>query len=374
MDQPTVEPSEAIAPPFSLEELEEMLPAYSFERFLDSGAMGAVYQARQKSLDRAVAVKILHPELCQDQEFRTSFEREAKAMAKLNHRNLVAVYDFGEVKDMLYIVMKFIDGQSLHDSCAGKSLVPCEAAELVAGICRGLQHAHHHRILHRDIKPANILVDASFQANIVDFGIAEAVGTDFGNQAESFCTPDYAAPETHYQGCKLDARTDIYSVGVLFYELLTGELPGEERIPPSYLIADCPPAYDDVVLQAIHPDPNHRYQEAEAFAEAIEGLLNSTPEPEVAASHTPAPTAPTHSSPHAHFTHHCRTSPSNTQNKSKAGIGLAAALIVIGLLTYVFIQQLSKPDSQQPEPEWTPEPAQPQHAGSKGGEDISQAE
>lgn len=334
----THQTDQATTPVFSLQELNQLLPAYQFEAFLDSGGMGSVYKARQKSLDRIVAIKLLHPELCQDKAFRTSFEREAKAMAKLNQRNLVPVYDFGEVENRLFIVMKFIDGQSLHDSCAGKALVPEEAAELVTGICRGLQHAHHHRILHRDIKPANILVDTSFQPNIVDFGVAEAVGTDFGNEQESFCTPDYAAPETAFQGCRLDARTDIYSVGVLFYELLTSELPGPEPVAPSALI-DCPPGYDDIVMRAIHPDPDQRYQTAEEFTEDLERLQASSTVNEkrqASQSSRPLQTRP------GSFTYHCRPPSLSTRSNhsSKATAAFITVALLIGLFGLILISQL----------------------------------
>lgn len=268
------EPTQPQPPSQSLQELEHLFPGYTFDSFLERGGMGSVYKARQQCIDRPVAIKILHPELSQNETFRTAFQREAQSMARLNHRNLVTVYDFGESQGHLYIVMQYIEGQSLHQSCEGKALVAEEAAELIASVCRGIEHAHQHQILHRDIKPANILVDQHFQANIIDFGIAETVGTDFGDLKETFCTPDYAAPETAYQGCKLDARTDIFSIGVVFYELLTGRLPGSRlatTAPPSALI-DCPPGYDDVVMRAIHPNPDQRYQRAEDLANAIDSL------------------------------------------------------------------------------------------------------
>lgn len=318
-------------PQYSTEELGELLPAYTFEKFIARGGMGSVYKARHKSLDRAVAIKLLRPEYSKDNEFRTSLEREAKAMARLNHPNLVKIYDFGEIKGRMYIIMEYVEGRSLHDSCDGKALVIEEAAELVAGICRGLHHAHSHHILHRDIKPANILVDASSLPKIVDFGIAEPMGTHYGDSTEIFCTPDYAAPETSYQGCILDAQTDIFSVGILFYELLTGELPSPDSPIPQALL-DCPPEYREITARATHPDPSKRFQTAEEFAIAVESLTHGAAETVPARALQLTSTAP----PTANFRLHCRTSYlTQSNNTSRPIIGLIAILAGLATLTYL---------------------------------------
>lgn len=269
MSSPEHPPTTSPPPILTVEELGELLPGYQFEAFIDSGGMGSVYKARHRSLDRPVAIKLLRPEFGMDEEFRASFEREAKAMARLNHPNLVQVYDFGEIQNMLFIIMEYVEGVSLLDSCGGMALVHDEAAELVAGICRGLHHAHSHGILHRDIKPANILVDQSFTPKIVDFGIAEPMGVHYGEGAEVYTTPDYAAPESCYHGYTLDGRSDIYSVGILFYELLTGYLPTEDSAYPSETVGS-PSDYDHIFYHATQADPDHRYADAEQFAHALD--------------------------------------------------------------------------------------------------------
>ena len=175
-------------------ELCELLPAYNVQTFIAQGGMGAVYLARQKSLDRPVAIKILPREFGQDKDFRKQFEAEAKAMALLNHPNLIGVYDFGEVDDMPYIVMEYVNGKSLHHSAHGKVIDQVEAGRLAMGICEGLAHAHEAGILHRDIKPANILLDSKARAKIGDFGLARAVESTEGDKLV-FGTPGYTAPE-----------------------------------------------------------------------------------------------------------------------------------------------------------------------------------
>ncbi|PID80455.1 protein kinase, partial [bacterium DOLZORAL124_64_63] len=162
--------------PPGLEEIAALLPSYEIISFIAKGGMGAVYMARQKSLDRDVAIKVLPRHFGEDAEFRASFETEAKNMAKLNHPNLIGIYDFGQIDGLLYIIMEMVQGQSLFHSAYGKTIEPTEAARVVSEICHGLDHAHKHGILHRDIKPANILLDPSASPKIGDFGLARPVG------------------------------------------------------------------------------------------------------------------------------------------------------------------------------------------------------
>lgn len=254
----------------SPEDLHELLPAYDVLAFIAKGGMGAVYKARQKSLERDVAIKILPREFGEDEDFRRRFEDEAKAMAKLNHPNLISVYDYGEVDHMPYIVMEFVDGKSLHHSAHGKAIDQKEAARLVAGICEGLAHAHEAGILHRDIKPANILLDSKKRPKIGDFGLARFADESEG-EGMIFGTPDYTAPEVVKNPRSVDTRSDVFSTGVILYELLTGKVPEKSYVPASQ-IEDVDPRFDKIVRRATHPSPMLRFADGDAMAKDIKLL------------------------------------------------------------------------------------------------------
>ena len=272
----------------SPEELHDLLPAYDVLAFIAKGGMGAVYKAHQKSLERDVAIKILPREFGEDEDFRRRFEDEAKAMAKLNHPNLISVYDFGEVDGMPYIVMEFVDGKSLHHSAHGKVIDQKEVARLVTGICAGLAHAHEAGILHRDIKPANILLDSKKRPKIGDFGLARAADEHEGD-GPIFGTPDYTAPEVMRDTAAVDKRSDVYSIGVILYELLTGKLPEKTYVPASQ-IEDVDPRFDKIVRRATHPSPTLRFADAGVMAADLKALRDAL-ENQVAGIVTSAPPA-----------------------------------------------------------------------------------
>lgn len=254
----------------SPEELHELLPAYDVLAFIAKGGMGAVYKAHQKSLERNVAIKILPREFGADEDFRRRFGDEAKAMAKLNHPNLIGVYDFGEVDGMPYIVMEFVDGKSLHHSAHGIAIEQKEVARLVTGICEGLTHAHDAGILHRDIKPANILLDSKKRPKIGDFGLARAADDPEGDGL-IFGTPAYTAPEVMKDPDSVDKRSDVFSTGVILYELLTGKLPDSTYVPASQ-IEDVDPRFDKIIRRATHPSPTLRFADAGAMAKEMKVL------------------------------------------------------------------------------------------------------
>ncbi|MEP4078218.1 protein kinase domain-containing protein [Haloferula sp.] len=248
-----------------LDQLAEMLPAYDFDSFIAKGGMGAVYKATQRSLDREVAIKILPRELGADPEFRKSFQTEAKAMAKLNHPNLIGVYDYGDIDGMPYIVMEYVGGKSLYHSAWNKVIEPDQAIAIVNGICEGLGHAHEHDILHRDIKPANILLTPKAKPKIGDFGLAQQ--TDSAGTGEVMGTPGYAAPELTQNPELAGIGTDIYAVGVILHELLSGQQPdpsGEEAPHP---LDD--PGLEAIWKKATNPDINKRYATASELAAAL---------------------------------------------------------------------------------------------------------
>ena len=217
-----------VPPPVS--ELAAMFPQLEIIECLGRGGMGAVYKARQPRLDRMVALKILSPEKQNDAQFAERFGREARALARLNHPNIVAVHDFGEVQGRFYLLMEYVDGLTLRQVLQAGKLAPPEALTIVPPICEALQYAHEHGILHRDIKPENILVDKQGRVKIADFGIAKITGLETKDRSltgarDVMGTPHYMAPEQVEQPQAVDHRADIYSLGVVFYEMLTGELP-----------------------------------------------------------------------------------------------------------------------------------------------------
>lgn len=262
----------------SSENISCLLPGYEILRLIAQGGMGSVYLGRQKSLDREVAIKILPREFSQDEEFRASFETEAKCMARLNHPNLIGVYDFGETDGLLYIIMELVQGQSLYQIMQQGLIFPADALRLTAGVCHGLASAHAHGILHRDIKPANILLDETGSPKIVDFGLARPVGAH--DQDGCFGTPGYTAPEVVRNPKGVSERTDIFSVGVMLYEMITGELPAEPYVPAALRI-DCHTGFDRVITRAIHQSPLLRYGSANEMAEALAKLADEMAAPSV---------------------------------------------------------------------------------------------
>ena len=249
-------------------ELASLFPGYDIQHLVATGGMGAVYCAVQESLDRVVAIKILPTEFSQDPEFCDGFEAEAKAMAKLNHPNLIGVFDFGEVAGMLYIIMEYVEGETLFNVTQGGIIKTSEALRLMQGICAGVASAHEHGILHRDIKPANILLDAHLQPKIGDFGLARPMDTKIQEGDQIFGTPGYTAPEVIEPPHDFNQRADIFSLGVMLHELITGKLPDEDPRPASAQVR-CHPRVDAVIRKATQPDPDKRFQSAAEMAEEL---------------------------------------------------------------------------------------------------------
>ncbi|MEM1084859.1 MAG: protein kinase [Verrucomicrobiota bacterium] len=254
--------------PPSIQSLEALLPAFAFERLIAHGGMGAVYKARQRSLDRDVAIKILPKELGEDPQFRASFEAEAKAMAKLSHPNLIGVFDYGRVDELLYIVMEFVPGKSLHDTAHRRKVEPRQAVKLILAACRGLAHAHENGIIHRDIKPANILLDAKARPKIGDFGLASTTGPE-GSEL-NMGTPGYTAPELLDGSGKPGRQSDIYSIGVMLRELLTG-IPADDPGGGHGIVSD--PELLKVCDRATHTIPEKRHADARMLIEELEAWM-----------------------------------------------------------------------------------------------------
>ena len=322
-----------------IEELRPLFPGFEIEGFLTQGGMGAVYAARQKSLDRPVAIKILPREFGADAQFRANFESEAKTVARLNHPNLIGIYDFGDADGYLFITMEFVEGGSLYDAAHGNVVDPAEAARLVAEICGGLAHAHEHGILHGDINPGNILIAPGPQPKIADFGMARSPG--LGEGEASHGTPGYAAPEVVADAAAVDQRADIFSVGVILNELLTGQLPGESSGPPSEVVG-CDSRFDEIVLRATHPSPDWRYADADEMAEELENLAAKLDGP--LGRRMVVAAAPQAGGSRPAFPGGVRSGV--TPVKSGGGSGVLVAALVIGVLAvvgFVVVNAMSNP-------------------------------
>jgi predicted Ser/Thr protein kinase len=260
-----------------------MFPQLQILSFLGKGGMGAVYQARQLVLDRIVALKILPPQVAGGTGFAERFNREARALARLNHPNIVAVYEFGQVNGLPFFVMEFVDGLNLRQLEQAGKLSPREALQIVPQICEALQFAHDEGVVHRDIKPENILVDKKGRVKIADFGIAKILGAERGatltETRGAIGTPHYMAPEQVENPAAVDHRADIFSLGVVFYEMLTGELPLGKFSPPSSRKVEVDVRLDDVVLRALEKDPERRYQHASQVKTAVDTISTSAGAP-----------------------------------------------------------------------------------------------
>ena len=265
--------------PPPVEEIARLFPQFEILGFIGKGGMGAVYKVRQPSLDRVVALKILPPAVASDPGFAERFNREARALARLNHPNIVAVHDFGKVGALHYLLMEFVDGTNLREVERAGKLAPEQALAIVPQICEALQFAHNEGIVHRDIKPENILLDKKGRVKITDFGIAKMVGAavaegQLTGAQDVVGTPHYMAPEQVEQPQTVDHRADIYSLGVVFYEMLTGELPLGKFAAPSKK-AQMDARLDDVVLHTLEKEPERRYQQASQVKTDVEAITSN---------------------------------------------------------------------------------------------------
>ena len=291
-DRVTAPPIDAVAAAFpQLERLE----------WLGTGGMGVVYKARQTRLDRWVALKLLPSAQSADPTFAERFHREARFLARLNHPNIVQVYDFGQAGGFCYLLMEYVDGVNLRQAMQAGRFSSKEALIIVLSLCSALQYAHEQGVLHRDIKPENILLDARGRVKLADFGIAKVMNDPASGRADitltqsgaRLGTPHYMAPEQIEKPLEVDHRADIYSLGVVFYELLTGELPlGRFAAPSEKTNLDT--RIDAIVLRALAKERELRQQSAGEVKTQVEGVT-STPPPS-AGQASNAPTSP-HFSP-----------------------------------------------------------------------------
>jgi len=268
----------AFVPP-SIAEVAKLFPQFEILELLGHGGMGAVYKARQPTLDRLVALKILPPQGSGDSGFAERFTREARALAKLSHPNIVAVHEFGQVGSLHYFVMEYVEGVNLRQLERAGKLTPREALKIIPQICDALQFAHDEGIVHRDIKPENVMLDKKGRVKIADFGLARILGREpedlrLTGTKDIMGTPHYMAPEQVEHPQEVDHRADIYSLGVVFYEMLTGELPLGRFQPPSRKV-EVDVRLDEVVLHALEKEPERRYQQASEVKSDVETIAKT---------------------------------------------------------------------------------------------------
>ena len=265
---------------------------YEVEELVGTGGMSSVYRARDTVLGRHVALKVLHEHFSTDEEYVERFRREARAIARLNHPNIVTVIDRGEFEGRQFIVFEHVPGENLKDLVRREGPLPVqEALALTQQVARGLAFAHEHGIVHRDVKPQNVLVDEEGSPKVTDFGIARSLDPQEGltQTGTLLGTSDYIAPE-QASGRRVDERSDQYGLGVLLYELLTGEVPYpaetfmavamrhlRDPVPSvSERRQDVPPEVDSIVARAMAKNPNDRFPSVEAMAAAIDAALEET--------------------------------------------------------------------------------------------------
>ena len=282
-------PEQRRAPP-AVEAVRAAFPQLEILELIGQGGMGAVFKARQPKLNRFVALKILPESMARDPAFAERLAREGQLLARLTHPNVVTVHDFGSANGFFYLLMEYVDGVNLRQAMQAGRFTAEQALAIVPMICEALQYAHDEGVLHRDIKPENILLDTKGRVKLVDFGIAKLAGRDEAPAAGSnpgapadialtqtgsaLGTPSYMAPEQRSSPSTVDQRADIYSLGVVFYEMLTGELPtGNFARPSSRTPMD--PRVDDVVLRAMARQKEQRFGTAAEVRTRIEAITSS---------------------------------------------------------------------------------------------------
>lgn len=270
---PAPDSPDLFTPP-SAEKLSELLPHYDISHLIAVGGMGAVYAGRQIALDRLVAIKVLPPGITREISAIHRFRTEAKAMARLTHLNIPTVYDFDFHGGYCYLVMEYVNGKNVHQLITEKgALPPALAMNYLGQICDALTFAHQSGVIHGDLKPSNLLVNQQGVVKLADFGLAQLLGHATGAEREGtrMGTPEYAAPELWNPHASVDQRSDLYSLGAVFFEMLTGAAPrGEFQLPSHALRLD--PHVDTIIVGCMKQDPDQRYQTAGQVRKVLDAI------------------------------------------------------------------------------------------------------
>ncbi|HUI90632.1 MAG TPA: serine/threonine-protein kinase [Chitinivibrionales bacterium] len=267
--------------------LPDYIGHYKVLQIVGMGGMGVIYKAMQEPLNRIVALKVLPPQLSINEELSKRFEVEAKAISLLQHQNIVSIYEYGEDKGYRFFAMQFVDGENLSSRIQGKKVMSAsEIIDISKQICRGLRYAHSQNVIHRDIKPQNILIDKENVARLSDFGIAKIFSSsNITMTGVTVGTPEYMSPE-QASGEEVDSKTDIYSMGIVMYEMLTKRPPflannavataykhvHEIPVTPSVKRRDTPKRLELIVLKALKKDKNERYSSVEEMLEHLDSV------------------------------------------------------------------------------------------------------
>ena len=256
------------------------LAGYRLEALLGRGGMGVVYRAHDLALDRNVALKILSPDLAEDERFRERFLTESRLAAAIDHQNIIPIYDAGEVAGELYIAMRYVDGSDLKKVLADGALPAERAVAILSQVAGALDAAHERGLVHRDVKPSNVLLDDRGHVYLADFGLSRRLGEPGAalGAAQSLGTIDYVAPE-QIRGGEIDGRADLYSLGCLLYECVTGKPPYARSTDSAVLFAHleeeppAPPGLEDVMRRALAKEPDDRFETGHEFVEAARKAL-----------------------------------------------------------------------------------------------------
>lgn len=266
----------------------DFVPGYRLEKLVGKGGMGEVHKATQLSLGRTVAVKLLATELAKDESFVSRFQKEAAALAALSHPNVVAIVDKGHCESTYYLVMEFVDGPSLREQMRSPLFDAHSAIRVMLEICRAIDYAHSRGVIHRDLKPENILLDeqSGGHAKVSDFGLASFMDDasarfNLTQTHVSMGTLSYMAPEQRLDAKTADGRADIFSLGVILYELLIGEVPLGTFDPPSQKKPGLDPRLDPIIQRCLKPDPDDRYQKMAELIADLSPLVQGATQPPV---------------------------------------------------------------------------------------------
>ncbi len=328
---------------------------------IGSGGMADVWVAEDTHLQRKVALKVLHHRFAQDQEFVQRFRREAEAVAGLQHPNVVGVFDRGAVNGTYYIAMEYLEGRSLKE-LIDAGLTPAAAVALVRQILEAARFAHRHGIVHRDLKPQNVIVDSEGHATVTDFGIARAGVSEITQTGSVMGTAHYLSPE-QAQGLDVTPSSDIYSIGVILYEALTGQVPFEgdstvavalkqvSQVPqrPSALNPQVSPALDAVVMRALAKDPGQRFADAEGFIAALEAAERDPASAPPGSTATFAPLPPVLAPTEAAVADGGPTPPGAEDEEGRRRWRWVVGAILLGLVVGLILSQRSAPKADVPD-------------------------